>query len=297
MYGHNVVAVYASRSVANAARGRLINAGIPESDIRMSAEQSGETTTTRPQETPGFFDWLFGNVPPEHKDWYASNLGEHTALSVHVRDEGYERVFDLLEEFDPVDIDGDEEGLASAPTSDLAGSGAGTVLPGTAGPTTATTAREKEDQVIPLSKEEMSIGKRETERRYRIRTYVVERPVEEQVNLRDERVIVERHPVASDRPAAEGLQEREFEVVERHEEPVVAKNTRATEEVVVHKDVKDRVETVRDTVRETKVDVDQGTGKLGVDRAAAGAKPGLGSLDDRSLYESGATEDTLAPKP
>jgi stress response protein YsnF len=274
MYGHNVVAVYTSRSVADSARARLIAAGIAESDIRLSAEQSGETTTARPHEPPGgFFEWLFGNVPPAHQDWYASNLRALTALSVYVRDEGYEHVLDLLEEFDPVDID--EEGLASTPTSDLAGSGVGAMQPGTARPTTATTASDEEDQVIPLSKEELSVGKRETERRYRIRTYVVERPVEEQVNLRDERVVVEHRAVADDRAvAADGVQEREFDVVERHEEPVVAKNTRATEEVVVHKDVKDRIETVRNNVRETKVDVDQDAGKLGVDRAAAGAKPG-----------------------
>jgi hypothetical protein len=51
-----------------------------------------------------------------------------------------------------------------------------------------------------------------------------------------------------------GLQDREYEIIERHEEPVVSKEVRADEEVVIHKDVKDRVEKVRDTVRETKVD-------------------------------------------
>jgi stress response protein YsnF len=107
-------------------------------------------------------------------------------------------------------------------------------------------------------KEELAVGKTASERRYRIRTYVVETPVEEQVKLRDERVIVERRPasgtVGSD---AGAMQERVFEVTERHEEPVVEKRARETEEVVIRKEADERVETVRDTVRETKVDVDK----------------------------------------
>ena len=54
------------------------------------------------------------------------------------------------------------------------------------------------------------------------------------------------------------MQERVFEVTERHEEPVAEKRARQVEEVVVRKEADERVETVRDTARETKVDVDQG---------------------------------------
>jgi hypothetical protein len=47
----------------------------------------------------------------------------------------------------------------------------------------------------------------------------------------------------------------------------------------VHKEVKDRVETVHGTVRETKVDIDKdlenaGQANVRIDRAAAGNKPG-----------------------
>ena len=104
---------------------------------------------------------------------------------------------------------------------------------------------EQTEQVIPVVKEELAVGKTASERRYRIRTYVVETPVEEQVKLRDERVIVERRPasgtVGSD---AGAMQERVFEVTERHEEPVVEKRAREAEEVVVRKEADERVETV-----------------------------------------------------
>src|SRR6185312_8427094 len=150
-----------------------------------------------------------------------------------------DRAIEVMEHFDPIDIEGDDGGSVALETP-------------------APSARER-DQVIPLAKEELAVGKREVERRYRIRTHVVERPVEAQVQLRDERVVIERRPAAaatSAQPDA-GFTERDVEVIEGHEEPVVAKTSRVNEEVVVHTEEKDRVETVRDRLRETKVDVDQ----------------------------------------
>ena len=58
------------------------------------------------------------------------------------------------------------------------------------------------DEVIPLTEEQLKVGKRDVSHgRVRVRSYVVEEPVEEQVNLRQEHVHVERRPV--DRPATE----------------------------------------------------------------------------------------------
>jgi stress response protein YsnF len=116
------------------------------------------------------------------------------------------------------------------------------------------------EQVIPVVKEDIAVGKRAQERRYRIRTYTVETPVERDVTLRDERVVIERRPVVDQteaaRLAAERPQNREYEVIERHEEPVIEKR-RDVEEVVVHKEATDRTERVHDTVRETRVDVEK----------------------------------------
>ncbi len=112
-----------------------------------------------------------------------------------------------------------------------------------------------------MMEEQLRVGKRETGRgNVRVRSYVVERPVEEQVRLREERVTVERRPV--DRPVEPGeaaFQERTIEVTETREEPVVDKTARVTGEVVVGKDVKERTETVGDTVRKTEVEVDDTT--------------------------------------
>ena len=97
-------------------------------------------------------------------------------------------------------------------------------------------------------------------------SYVTERPVEEQVELRQERVTIERRPV--DRAVAPGdaaFTERTIEAVERGEEAVVSKTARVTEEIGLRKDVERETETVRDTVRKQEVEVeDDRTGRGGV---------------------------------
>jgi uncharacterized protein (TIGR02271 family) len=128
--------------------------------------------------------------------------------------------------------------------------------------------------VIPIAEEELHVGKREVGHgRVRIQSRVVERPVQEQVTLREERVDVERRPVSGEyREGAlsgDPFQERTIEVEERGEEAVVSKEARVVEEVVVRKDVEQRTETVSDTVRKTEVDVEdernvRGTGTTGV---------------------------------
>jgi uncharacterized protein (TIGR02271 family) len=118
---------------------------------------------------------------------------------------------------------------------------------------------EAGDVTIPVVEEELHVGARQVRRGgVRIYTRVTERPVEETVRLRDEEVRVERHPV--DRPATEAdfaaAKEGTVEVTETDEEAVARKQARVVEEVVINKDVTERTETVRDTVRRTEVEVE-----------------------------------------
>jgi uncharacterized protein (TIGR02271 family) len=118
---------------------------------------------------------------------------------------------------------------------------------------------ETGDVKVPVVEEELQVGTRQVRRGgVRLYTRVTERPVEETVRLRDETVHVERHPV--DRPATEAdfaaATERTVEVTETDEEAVVRKQARVVEEVVVGKEQEERTETVRDTVRRTKVEVE-----------------------------------------
>jgi stress response protein YsnF len=87
---------------------------------------------------------------------------------------------------------------------------------------------------------------------------IVQKPVEAQVSLREERATVTRRPV--DRPVTDtdkAFQEQSIEVRESTEEPVVAKTARVVEEVRVGKGTDTREETIPDTVRKTEVHVER----------------------------------------
>ena len=115
------------------------------------------------------------------------------------------------------------------------------------------------ENIVPIIEEQLRIGKRTVESgAARVRTSVTERPVEETVNLREEHVTVERRPV--DRAvgnAPNAFQEGIIEVTETAEVPVISKEARVIEEVVVGKEVTEHTETIRDTVKRTDVDVDE----------------------------------------
>ncbi len=92
----------------------------------------------------------------------------------------------------------------------------------------------------------------------RVSTHVTETPVQEQVQLHEEQVKVERRPVNRAATSADAaFKEGTIEVTERSEEAVVTKQARVIEEVVISKQARDRTETVHDTVRRTDVDVEE----------------------------------------
>jgi stress response protein YsnF len=123
---------------------------------------------------------------------------------------------------------------------------------------------------------------------------VVERPVEERVDLRRERVEVERRPV--DRPVEPGdpvFEEKVIEASERGEEAVVSKEARVVEEVGLRKEADTRTETVRDTVREQKVDVEddrtgRGAGGVVREERASGTEERVGTDEGRLTPEERA---------
>ena len=119
--------------------------------------------------------------------------------------------------------------------------------------------RNTESTTIPVIEENIQIGKQQvrTGGAY-IKARIVEKPIEETVNLKEERLNIERNPV--DRPANstdfDTFKEGVIELEERAEVPVVNKEARVVEEINVNKEVSERTETVRDTVRKTEVDIE-----------------------------------------
>jgi len=72
------------------------------------------------------------------------------------------------------------------------------------------------------------------------------------------------------------FQERTIEARATSEEAVVSKEARVVEEIGVTKQAADRVETVRDTVRETKVDIEDTTATASTGTASVAGGAGIG---------------------
>ena len=103
-----------------------------------------------------------------------------------------------------------------------------------------------EDRVIPVTEEQLVVGKRAVQSgRVRIYNRVTEKPVEQSVQLHSERVTVDRRAV--DRPVGAGDKSDDvvIEVTETKEEPVIGKTK------------EEHTETVRDTVRRKDVEVER----------------------------------------
>ena len=114
------------------------------------------------------------------------------------------------------------------------------------------------DEVLKAMKEDLVVGKREAEAGgIRVTSHVVETPVQEQVTLHEERVTIERHLV-NERVVGVGdaFADKTIETRVTSDEAVVGKEARVIEEIGIKKKAADRVETVRDTVRKTEVDVE-----------------------------------------
>ena len=129
----------------------------------------------------------------------------------------------------------------------------------------------KEQIAVPVIEEQMAVGKRAVEGGgVKVTTKMVEKPVNEQLNLREEHVRVERRPV--DRPATaadmNALRGGTMELTERSEEAVVSKTARVVEEILVTKDVELRTERISGSVKHTEVNVE----KLPNMRRASGFK-------------------------
>lgn len=128
----------------------------------------------------------------------------------------------------------------------------------------ATNGNGATEEVIPLGEEVLEIGKR-TEHRgtARIRRFVIETPVEQEVTLYSERVVVERRRPVNDAITGEILTDVTIEVIETEEVPTIEKRSRLREEIVVRTERSQRVEMVRETVRRDEVEIEQPGRKRG----------------------------------
>ena len=289
MAQQTITAFFDSRADATNAVEKLAEAGITRTSIRLLPEQEGLTGSAvaspydYERDEKGFWATLGDMLIPE-EDRATYSEGMHrggTTVIVTVDEAHVERAADILEEHGSVNMDEREESWRQEGWSGyrFAAGGSGSAVGTSAAdaPLAAGTSDRAGTQRIPIVEEKMRVGKRQVEGgRVKVRSYVVETPVEEQVSLRQETVHVERRPVdreLSDATDANAFRDRTIEVEERDEEAVMSKEARVKEEVVVSKKVEQRTQTVSDKVRRTEVDIDDSRKEGSAGRMTGTPKP------------------------
>ena len=313
-----IAAFFDTREAAQTATTDLVAAGIPREFIRLTegGSKTNATGAASAANEKGFWDELKDLfLPDEDRYGYAEGLRRGGyLLSVKVEEAYYTRAMDILDRDGAVNLDereaswrsegwsgyqssastgsgyGSETRTASSLSSGV-GLGAGATASALAG--SAATARSSstqvdtlqsgKDEVIPVYEETAQVGKRDVNHgRVRLRSYVVETPIREQVNLRSEQVQVERRPV--DRPIGAGdavFKDRVIEAEEHAEEAFITKETRVKEEIALRKTVESQNQTLSDTVRRTEVEIEDGR----TDRALATGQRFVAGRDSASITE------------
>jgi len=285
---NTVVGVYDSYSQAQSAMNELIASGFARKDVQLNPEEETASTSTGSHVRTegdsggigGFFRSLFGmDDDAVHRDTYSEAVRRgSTVLTVDAdNDEQRDRAIDIMNRYDPVDIDersthwrsqGWSGYDASAPRltdDEITQERSRYATSSTAN--LRDTTRTEGEKTIPVIQEELQVGKRAVQRGgVRVFQRVRETPVNESVQLREEHVHVERRPVDQPASAADlaAFKEGSIELRETSEEAVVAKTARVVEEVTIGKEVTQRTEQINDTVRRTDVEVEQlGAGRTG----------------------------------
>ena len=222
----------------------------------------------RPEATQGFWSNLFGGESATDQAVYDSTLskGGNVVTVTGVPGHDFEAVMAILERHNPIDIDERAAGMTQTATT--------SVTPPVATAAPARVAATGAD-TVQLSAEELVVGKRLVNQGgTRIRRYVVETPVSENVTLQSERVTLDRRAVTDGRPVTDdSFGEKTIEMTEMAEEAVVSKTARVVEEVALRKEAVERVETVRDTVRKEEIEVEQLPGEAVRNAATQTSKP------------------------
>ena len=272
---HTVVGLFEDRASAQAAMNELIAEGFVKEHIDISNRRfadgdddqyaitddaTGSTAGTGEgigDRISNFFSNLFDDDNTTARNYTSAASDADAILTVQVdSEERAEKAREIFDRHDAMDVD--EQGASNYGAT--GGTATGMTGASAKGRGVDTDTKLTDRQSIPVVEENLKVGKREVERGgARVRSRVINRPVEEHVRLREEHVVVNRRPVDREISDADlkNFRPGEMELTERAEVPIVGKEARVVEEVEIGKKVTERDETVRDTVRSTEVKVDE----------------------------------------
>ena len=286
-----VVAVFDEYNEAQSTVNELLVAGFSKNEVRLSAEDESASTNLKRDREPesglkGFFSRLFGTDDRDDLRVYdeAVRHGNYVVTAIAATDEKSELASEVMSHHHPLDLDERSSEWLGSDAQESGGISASQPF-----------NELDESRSIPVIEEEVKIGKHEVQRGgVRIFQRVSEVPIEEDITLREEQIVVERVPV--NKPATDAdlsaFKEGSAELRERSEEAVVSKQARVVEEVRVGKQVTQRKEKIRETARRTDVEVERTGG--GADQYRQHWQQNYGSLggqyeDYSPAYEYGST--------
>ena len=255
-----VIGFFNNSSEAEQAIQQLQSKNIARQDIDISYGDTNTSTSNTTMGTDGteeesgiskFFKNLFGDNKEDVEKYSNAAAKSSCIVTVHAKSEKEaEMAADILDDYGATNVDENADEDSTFSTAPAMSSTTGTTMQ-------AATSNTPES--IKIIEEKLEVGKRDVQTGgMRLRSRIVERPVEEQLRLRQEKVSVARNTV--DRPATEAdftaFKEGAVEMIETAEVPVVSKQARVVEEISLGKEVTEKEETVRDTVRKTEVDIE-----------------------------------------
>lgn len=264
-----ITAMFDSRSEAEAAKERLKSANVDADHVHIHDKSS---TGYREQgysthQDRGVWDSIKNAfLPDEDRHTYEEGLRRGgVLLTADVDDDRVAEAVRVLENAGSIDVDDRSSQWRSSGwdySTPAAGAGAATGAALGAVGSTEYVGNSEREEVIPVVEEQLVVGKRDVNRGgVRVRSYVTETPVHEQIRLRNEQVNVERRsvdqPLSAADTDADAFRERTINMTATGEEAVVGKTARVVEEVVVSKTAEEHVENVDDTVRRTDVEVER----------------------------------------
>jgi uncharacterized protein (TIGR02271 family) len=242
--------------------------GIPSGRVQGDLERFRDFIEERGRETGG----RRGQIGEGEGLSQASGIGEERPTS------GAESVVDVP----PRDVTQEDRPVGSRLAEKKEGAPAEQVVGVPHRETAAAESRaESGDVEIPLSKEEVKVGKREVGAgEVRVRKKVETEQVNVPVELKREDAVIERVGPSETRPGSkEPFEEERIEVPLKREEPVIEKETRVTGGVRVRKTESVEQQNVQEHLRREDVDIDK-SGRIG----RTGGSPGeatAGSEVDR----------------
>jgi len=212
-----ITAFFDTRDAAERAAGQLASIGVGRDRVRITEGAGGSTTAATQTEPKGFWEELKDLfLPEEDRHSYAEGLRRGGfLLSARVDEANYNRALEALDNEGAVNMDERESNWRSSGWSGYqpqTGTGANRTTAGASSTSTpvnplggagmetrassasamsgarSTELRSGQNETIPVYEETARIGKRDVSHgRVRLRSYVVETPVSEQVNLRNSR--------------------------------------------------------------------------------------------------------------